>query len=110
MAVDSNVLIFERIREELRSGKSSSAALAAGFSKAFATLVDTHVTTVVSCIFLFFFGTSGGEGIRDHSGDRPDNEPVHIRIRFASSLRLGIVAEKTRCGIEHRNAGVDRDD
>jgi preprotein translocase subunit SecD len=57
MAVDSNVLIFERIREELRTGKSVSAALATGFSKAFATLVDTHVTTVVSCIFLFLFGT-----------------------------------------------------
>ena len=57
MAVDSNVLIFERIREELLAGKPAVAALAAGFSKAFATLVDTHVTTVVSCAFLFFFGT-----------------------------------------------------
>jgi len=62
MAVDSNVLIFERIREELRAGKSSGAALAAGFSKAFATLVDTHVTTVVSCFFLFFFGTPAVKG------------------------------------------------
>ena len=62
MAVDSNVLIFERIREELRAGKSTTAALAAGFSKAFATLVDTHVTTVVSCIFLFFFGTPAVKG------------------------------------------------
>ena len=62
MAVDSNVLIFERVREELRAGKSASAALAAGFSKAFSTLVDTHVTTVVSCIFLFFFGTPAVKG------------------------------------------------
>ncbi|MCU1273593.1 MAG: protein-export rane protein SecD [Bryobacterales bacterium] len=62
MAVDSNVLIFERIREELRAGKSAAAALAAGFSKAFATLVDTHVTTVVSCAFLFFFGTPAVKG------------------------------------------------
>ena len=62
MAVDSNVLIFERIREELRTGKSISAALGAGFSKAFATLVDTHVTTVVSCIFLFLFGTPAVRG------------------------------------------------
>jgi preprotein translocase subunit SecD len=62
MAVDSNVLIFERIREELRAGKSAGAALAAGFSKAFATLIDTHVTTVVSCIFLFFFGTPAVKG------------------------------------------------
>jgi preprotein translocase subunit SecD len=62
MAVDSNVLIFERIREELRAGKSGTAALAGGFSKAFGTLVDTHVTTVVSCTFLFFFGTPAVKG------------------------------------------------
>jgi preprotein translocase subunit SecD len=62
MAVDSNVLIFERIREELRAGKAVTAALAGGFSKAFATLVDTHVTTVVSCAFLFFFGTPAVNG------------------------------------------------
>jgi preprotein translocase subunit SecD len=62
MAVDSNVLIFERIREELRAGKAVTAALASGFSKAFATLVDTHVTTVVSCAFLFFFGTPAVKG------------------------------------------------
>ena len=62
MAVDSNVLIFERIREELREGKTATAALAAGFSKAFATLIDTHVTTVVSCAFLFFFGTPAVKG------------------------------------------------
>lgn len=62
MAVDSNVLIFERIREELHAGKPAGAALAAGFSKAFDTLVDTHVTTVVSCAFLFFFGTPAVKG------------------------------------------------
>ncbi len=62
MAVDSNVLIFERIREELRAGKTAAAAIAAGFSKAFGTLVDTHVTTVVSCAFLFLFGTPAVRG------------------------------------------------
>jgi len=62
MAVDSNVLIFERIREELRAGKSAGAALLTGFSKAFATLIDTHVTTVVSCAFLFQFGTQAVKG------------------------------------------------
>jgi preprotein translocase subunit SecD len=62
MAVDSNVLIFERIREELRAGRTAAAALSAGFSKAFATLVDTHVTTVVSSAFLFFFGTPAVKG------------------------------------------------
>jgi preprotein translocase subunit SecD len=62
MAVDSNVLVFERMREELRAGKTAGAALTAGFSKAFGTLVDTHVTTVVSCAFLFFFGTVAVKG------------------------------------------------
>src|SRR5450755_375396 len=56
MAVDSNVIIFERIREELRSGKAIVSAVDAGFSKAWWTIVDTHVTTVVSCAFLFIFG------------------------------------------------------
>jgi preprotein translocase subunit SecD len=56
MAVDSNVLIFERIREELRAGKAVIAAVDNGFNKAWWTIVDTHVTTVVSCAFLFLFG------------------------------------------------------
>jgi preprotein translocase subunit SecD len=56
MAVDSNVLIFERIREELRAGKAVVAAVDAGFGKAWWTIVDTHVTTIVSCAFLFLFG------------------------------------------------------
>ena len=62
MAVDSNVLIFERIREELRAGKGVPAAIEAGFSKAFLTIIDTHVTTVVSCAFLFMFGTGPVKG------------------------------------------------
>jgi len=62
MAVDSNVLIFERVREELRNGKGVLAAIDAGFSKAFLTIIDTHVTTVVSCAFLFAFGTTAVKG------------------------------------------------
>lgn len=62
IAVDSNVLIFERIREELRAGKSVPAAIDAGFGKAWWTIVDTHVTTVVSCAFLFIFGTTAVKG------------------------------------------------
>src|SRR5208283_4968749 len=62
MAVDSNVLIFERIREELRTGKSVVAAVDTGFSKAWWTIVDTHVTTIVSCAFLFLFGEGPVKG------------------------------------------------
>jgi preprotein translocase subunit SecD len=62
MAVDSNVLIFERIREELRAGKAVISAVDAGFSKAWWTIVDTHVTTIVSCAFLFIFGSGPVKG------------------------------------------------
>ena len=62
MAVDSNVLIFERIREELRAGKNVVAAVDAGFGKAWWTIVDTHITTIVSCLFLFLFGTGPVKG------------------------------------------------
>lgn len=73
MAVDSNVLIFERIREELKTGKSVPAAIDAGFNRAWWTIVDTHVTTVVSCAFLFIFGTTAVKG-------------------FAVTLVIGLVA------------------
>jgi preprotein translocase subunit SecD len=73
MAVDSNVLIFERIREELRTGKSVVAAVETGFNKAWWTIVDTHVTTVVSCAFLFLFGEGPVRG-------------------FAVTLTIGLIA------------------
>jgi preprotein translocase subunit SecD len=73
MAVDSNVLIFERIREELHAGKAAVVAMDNGFNKAFLTIIDTHVTTVVSCAFLFMFGTPSVRG-------------------FAVTLVIGLVA------------------
>lgn len=57
MTVDTNVLIFERIREELETGKTVASAVEQGFSRAFVTVIDTHVTTIVSSLFLFVFGT-----------------------------------------------------
>jgi protein-export membrane protein SecD len=62
MGVDSNVLVFERIREELRSGKAPASAVAVGFDRAFLTIIDTHVTTIVSAVFLFLFGTGPVRG------------------------------------------------
>jgi preprotein translocase subunit SecD len=73
MAVDSNVLVFERIREELRLGKAVVSAVDRGFSNAFRTIIDTHVTTVVSALFLFLFGTGPVKG-------------------FAITLTVGLVA------------------
>jgi preprotein translocase subunit SecD len=62
MGVDSNVLIFERIREELRNGKTAPSAVEQGFSHAWITIVDTHVTTIVSAAILFIFGTGPVKG------------------------------------------------
>jgi len=62
MGVDSNVLIFERIREEIRAGKSASAAVDQGFAHAWITIVDTHVTTIVSAAILFLFGSGPVKG------------------------------------------------
>ncbi len=73
MGVDSNVLVFERIREELRNGKSAASAVESGFAKAFLTIIDTHVTTVVSAFFLFLFGTGPIRG-------------------FAITLTIGLIA------------------
>jgi preprotein translocase subunit SecD len=62
MGVDSNVLVFERIREEIRAGKSASAAVDQGFAHAWTTIFDTHVTTIVSAAILFIFGTGPVKG------------------------------------------------
>ncbi|MDY0186453.1 MAG: protein translocase subunit SecD [Syntrophus sp. (in: bacteria)] len=62
MAVDANVLIFERTREELRTGKTPRAAIDAGYNKAFLTILDSNVTTLVAALFLFGFGTGPIKG------------------------------------------------
>jgi preprotein translocase subunit SecD len=62
MAVDTNILIFERIREELRSGKTVRAAIDSGFARAFRTVIDTHVTVLVSAAILYQFGTGPVKG------------------------------------------------
>jgi preprotein translocase subunit SecD len=72
MSVDSNVLIFERIREELKLGKTPKAALDAGYDKAFLTIVDSHITTLITAAVLFQFGTGPVKG-------------------FAVSLSLGVI-------------------
>jgi len=73
MAVDSNVLVFERIREELRAGSVATTAMNAGFSKALVTIIDTHVTTLLSAALLYIFGTGPIRG-------------------FAVTLVIGLVA------------------
>jgi preprotein translocase subunit SecD len=62
MAVDANILIFERIREELRLGKTVRSAVDAGFDRVFSTIIDTNITTLVAALFLFQFGTGPVRG------------------------------------------------
>ena len=57
MAVDSNVLIFERMREELRAGHTVAKAVEIGFDRAFITIIDTHITTIISSIILYMYGS-----------------------------------------------------
>ncbi|HXY90058.1 MAG TPA: protein translocase subunit SecD, partial [Xanthobacteraceae bacterium] len=62
IAVDSNVLIYERIREELRSGRTAIMAIDAGFSRALATILDSNITTFIAAAVLFFIGTGAVKG------------------------------------------------
>jgi preprotein translocase subunit SecD len=73
MAVDANVLIFERIREEMRTGRTPRAAIAGGYSKAFITIIDANITTLIAALVLFQFGTGPVKG-------------------FAVTLSIGIIA------------------
>jgi preprotein translocase subunit SecD len=62
MAVDANVLIYERIREEMRSGRTMLSSLEAGFTRAFGTILDSHVTTLVAGILLYWLGSGPVKG------------------------------------------------
>jgi preprotein translocase subunit SecD len=62
VGIDSNVLIFERIREEMRAGKTVASSVSTSFSRVFLTLVDTHLAAMISGVFLFLFGTSAIKG------------------------------------------------
>jgi preprotein translocase subunit SecD len=73
VGIDSNVLIFERIREELKAGKTAVTAITTGFQRVFTTIVDTHLAALISAMFLFLFGTGPVKG-------------------FAVTLVIGLVA------------------
>ncbi|HTC21408.1 MAG TPA: SecD/SecF family protein translocase subunit, partial [bacterium] len=83
LSVDSNVLIFERIREELRAGKTIQSAIDAGYKRALQAIIDTHVTTLISAIFLFQFGTGPIKGFA-----------VNLSLGVALSLFTAVVITK----------------
>ena len=72
MAVDANVLVFERIREEVRAGRTPISAIDAGYSRAITTIIDANLTTLIAALILFYFGSGPVRG-------------------FAVTLSIGIV-------------------
>jgi len=84
MAVDSNVLMFERMREELRAGKTPRAAVDSGYDKAFITIVDSHVTTLITAAVLFQFGTGPIKGFA-----------VTLSLGVAINLFTALIGTKT---------------
>jgi preprotein translocase subunit SecD len=94
IGVDSNVLIFERIKEELEAGRGVRASINAGFSRVFWTLVDTHVAALISAAFLFNFGTGPIRGFA-----------VTLMLGLASNLFTSIFVSKTLFELELSSRG-----
>ena len=84
MAIDANVLIFERIREEVRLGKTVRAAIEAGFAKAFRTIVDANITTFIAAVVLFQFGTGPIKGFA-----------ITLCIGIAASMFTAVFVSRT---------------
>lgn len=97
MAVDSNVLMFERMKEELRAGKTPKAAVDGGYKKAFWTIFDSHVTTLITAAVLFQFGTGPIKGFA-----------VTLSLGVAINLFTALIGTKTVFDIIHSKKEVKR--
>ncbi len=95
MAVDSNVLMFERMREELRLGKTPKAAVESGYNKAFWTIFDSHVTTLITSAVLFQFGTGPIKGFA-----------VTLSLGVAINLFTALIGTKTIFDLMHQRKEV----
>ncbi len=94
MAVDASVLIFERIKEELRAGKNARGAIEAGFGNALSSITDANVTTLIAALFLFQFGTGPVRGFA-----------VTLSIGILGTLFCGIFASRWLFDLEYRRKG-----
>jgi preprotein translocase subunit SecD len=97
MAVDANVLIFERIREELRAGKTPRGAVGAGFSKAFWAIADSNITTLGTALVLYEYGTGPVKGFA-----------VALSIGIASSVFAALVITRVLFDLYPGDRHVDR--
>ena len=87
MAVDANIIIYERIREELRLGKTARAAVDAGFENGFSAVLDANVTTAIAGIVLYSYGT-GPKRVRGHAVDRNRHDAVYCGLLLGHSWTL----------------------
>ena len=97
MAVDANVLIFERIREELRNGNSPQASIAAGYQKAFGTIPDANITTLIAALVLFTFGTGPIKGFA-----------VTLSLGILTSLFTAIIASRAVVNFFYGNKTIEK--
>lgn len=96
MAVDANVLIFERIKEELRNGNSPQASIAAGYEKAFSTIADANVTTLIAAVILFGFGTGPIKGFA-----------ITLSIGILTSMFTAIVGTRALVNLTYGQRQID---
>ena len=92
MAVDANVLIFERVKEEIRNGSTPLASIELGYKKAFSTIADANITTLIASIILFIFGTGPIKGFA-----------VTLSIGVISSMFTGIIVTRVLANISYEN-------
>jgi preprotein translocase subunit SecD len=97
MAVDANVLIFERIREEIRNGSTPQASIHAGYEKALSTIVDANITTLIAAVVLFSFGTGPIKGFA-----------VTLFIGILTSMFTAIVGSRAVVNLIYGGRRVDR--
>jgi preprotein translocase subunit SecD len=97
MAVDANVLIFERIREEIRNGNSPQASIHAGYSKAVSTIADANITTLIAAIILFGFGSGPIKGFA-----------ITLSIGIATSMFTAIVGTRAVVNLLYGGKRLDK--
>ena len=97
MAVDANVLIFERIREEINNGNSPQASISAGYQKAFATITDANVTTLIASLVLFTFGTGPIKGFA-----------IKLSIGILTSLFTAIIASRAIVNLVYGGKTIEK--
>ena len=97
MAVDANVLIFERIREEIRNGNSPQASITAGYQKAFGTIADANITTLIAALVLFTFGTGPIKGFA-----------ITLTLGIITSMFTAIIASRAIVNIVYGQRTIDK--